>query len=96
LPPSDAILVSHAIHKGGVTEVKPAIPRKLVLDEVVSPKDFDEPTNRRESTYRVNHEQTTIEAIAFKPDGTVQTPQGELAGCRPPTPSRFLTRFIRE
>jgi hypothetical protein len=53
------------------------LPKNLVLDDVVTPKDFDELIELVETTYRVDHEPTTLEAIALRPDGTVHTPQGE-------------------
>jgi hypothetical protein len=53
-------------------------PENLVLDEVVTPKNFDELIESVETSYRVEHEQTTLESICLKPDGTVQTPAGEL------------------
>jgi hypothetical protein len=53
------------------------LPKNLVLDEGVIPKNFDELVELVDSSYRVAHEQTTLEAIVLKPDGTVQTPQGE-------------------
>jgi hypothetical protein len=48
-------------------------PEKIVYDEVVAPKDFDSLTELVETTYRVDHEQTTLETIAR----TLQTPEGE-------------------
>ena len=53
------------------------LPKNLVLDEVVVPKDLDSLIELVETTYRVDHEQTTLESIALKPDGSVQTPEGE-------------------
>ncbi|MFZ1932681.1 MAG: hypothetical protein WCB27_25430 [Thermoguttaceae bacterium] len=52
-------------------------PENLVFDEVVTPKDFDSLSELVETTYRVDHEQTTLESIALKPDGTLHTPEGE-------------------
>jgi hypothetical protein len=54
------------------------LPKDLVLDEVVTPKSFDELIELVETSHRVEHEQTTLESICLKPDGTVQTPAGEL------------------
>ena len=54
------------------------LPKDLVLDEVVTPKTFDELIEVVETSHRVDHEQTTLESISLKPDGTVQTPVGEL------------------
>jgi len=54
------------------------LPKNLVLDEVVTPKSFDELIEVVETSYRVDHEQTTLESISLKPDGTLQTPVGEL------------------
>ena len=53
------------------------LPKNLVLDEVVTPKDFDALIELVETTYRVDHEHTTLESIALKPDGTLYTPEGE-------------------
>lgn len=54
------------------------LPKETVLDEVVTPKNFDELIDVVETSYGVEHEQTTLESICLKPDGTVQTPAGEL------------------
>jgi hypothetical protein len=54
------------------------LPKKMVLDEVATPKSFDELMDLLNTTFRVDHEQTTLEALALTPDGTVQTPAGEL------------------
>ena len=53
------------------------LPKSLVLDEGAIPKTFDELLEAVDTSYYVAHEQTTLEAIVLKPDGTVQTPQGE-------------------
>jgi hypothetical protein len=58
------------------------LPKDLVLDEVVTPKDFDELIELAETSYRVEHEQTTLESISLRPDGSVQTPAGELQATR--------------
>ena len=54
------------------------LPKNLVLDETAAPKDFDEVLDLVDTSFRVEHEQTTLESIALRPDGTVQTPTGEL------------------
>jgi Domain of unknown function (DUF932) len=54
------------------------LPKNLVLDEVVNPKNFDELLELLDKTYRVEHEQTSLESISIRPDGTVQTPSAEL------------------
>jgi hypothetical protein len=53
------------------------LPKNLVLDEVVSPKSFAELTDLVSTSYRTKHEQTTLESIRLRPDGTVHTPAGE-------------------
>ena len=40
------------------------LPNDLVLDEVVTPKSFDELIERSETSHRVEHEQTTLESIS--------------------------------
>lgn len=51
------------------------LPKNLVLDDGLIPKDFAELLGLVSTTYRVDHEQTTLEKISLRPDGTVQTPQ---------------------
>jgi len=53
------------------------LPKNLVLDDGLIPKDFDELVALVNTTYRVGHEQTTLEKIFLRPDGTVQTPLAE-------------------
>jgi hypothetical protein len=54
------------------------LPKNLVLDEVAAPKDFESLIELVETDYRVGHEQTTLESISLRPDGTVETPAGVL------------------
>jgi hypothetical protein len=54
------------------------LPKEIVLDQVVTPKNFDELIEMVETSHRVEHVQTTLESICLKPDGTLQTPAGEL------------------
>ncbi len=53
------------------------VPKTLVQDEVTSPKDLGELSDMLDTTHKVVHEPTTLEAIALKPDGVLQTPAGE-------------------
>jgi hypothetical protein len=58
------------------------LPKNLALDEVLNPKDFDALIELVETSYRVEHEQTTLESISLKPDGTTHTPAGEWQATR--------------
>lgn len=58
------------------------LPNNLVLDEVVTPKSLDELLDLASTSYRTEHERTTLESIAVREDGTVQTPTGELRATR--------------
>jgi hypothetical protein len=40
-----------------ITEVKSVLPKDLVIDEVVAPRDFDELIDLVEATHRARHEQ---------------------------------------
>lgn len=54
------------------------LPEKMVLDEPVIPENSVELEELVNTTYRVVHEQTTLESVVLRLDsGTVQTPQGE-------------------
>src|SRR3989304_6247951 len=53
------------------------LPKNLVLDEEAFPKTFDELVELASTTFRVEHERTTLESIALRPAGTVATPAGE-------------------
>ena len=54
------------------------LPKNLVLDETATPKNFEALEDLLESTFKTEHEQTTLEALELTPDGTVRTPNGEL------------------
>jgi len=53
------------------------VPKNLVLDELVVPKNFDALLDLVDSKFRVEHEATTLESLVLRPDGTLQTPAGE-------------------
>ncbi len=54
------------------------LPENLVLDESASPKDLVELEELAATRFRTDHVQTTLQEIQVRPDGTVQTPAGEL------------------
>jgi hypothetical protein len=53
------------------------LPASTVLDEVLVPKEFDELVDVLSTTHRVEHEQTSLESISLRSDGTLRTPSGE-------------------
>ena len=59
---------------------KPNASKKSRSRQCCDSKRFRQLVELVETTYRVDHEPTTLEAIALTPDGTVHTPQGEYAG----------------